>query len=149
MEVSFLGRTSGLTDIAVENGDVVLGDDLHTAVGLSLFTNARAVEPVFNSQVLTVNQGWWGDIYRGTPLGSKLWQYMRSKKTSSVLELVRAAAEECLKWMVTDGVAQTVVTTASWDEDVSGLMDLKIVINKPTGGSSVFTYQFAWDSLGE
>lgn len=146
-EISFIKRESGLVDLSVEGGDILMGDDLHTAVGLSLFTNSRATESVFNSQVLTSNQGWWADVFRTSPLGSVLWQYYRSKKTSAVLELVRAACDQALEWMVIDGVTESVTTTASWNIDIEGLMDLEIVIQKPTGGSSVFKYQFAWDSL--
>lgn len=148
MEISFKRRNGQRMDITISGGDVVLGDDLETAVSLSIFTNARASDPVLDINALSQNQGWWGDVHRDSPLGSLFWQYRRSKKTATVLELVRVTLKESLEWLVEDGVAESVLVQTKWDEYGDGRMNLKIDVKKPTGGSSSFEYQFAWDFLG-
>lgn len=148
MEISFTRRNEyGMADISIANGDVVIGDDLHTAIGLSLFSNRRADSSTFSPEVLNSNQGWWGDIFRDSPLGSVYWQLARRKRSEAVLELVRAASVQSLSWLTEDGIASSIEVTTSWLRVSAGLMDVKIVVTRSTGGTSSFNYQFVWDNL--
>lgn len=147
MEVSFIQRGDNEVDLAIAGGDLVMGDDLQTAVGLSLFVNRRDDNPLFDSEVLNSNQGWWGDVVRESPLGSLLWKYRRSKALSSVSELARAASVDALNWLVEEGVAESVDVEAFWEDKTGGTMILRITINKPSGDTDAFKYQFAWNSF--
>ena len=100
-----------------------LEDSLVTAVVISLFSDRRAgVDDVLPLNV-TDRRGWVGEEFVGQAAtgddtdawGSLLWLLLVSKATVDVLERARFAAEQSLRWMVRDGIADRVVVTAEWE----------------------------------
>ncbi len=148
-DLSFkFSKTAGFADLAIENGDFKLGDDLETAVCLSLFTDARASDAEireFQEGILErqSRRGYWANDFRDIKQGSLLWLLSRSKR----LELTRSRAEsyavQALQWLKDEGIAQSVDVTATLF-GASGL-DLAISITKPSGETLNYKYQFAWE----
>jgi len=96
-------------DIFYEYGDLTREEGLYSAVLISLYTDRRAsVNDVIDNPV--DKKGWWGDLVpdAGDRIGSKLWQYSRSKTTQEVLINVKKIIKECLQWMIDDGVAKKI-----------------------------------------
>lgn len=148
MDLSFIRRgTSSTADLLVAGGDLYLGDDLYTSVGLSLFVNARDFNGGFDPRDITSRQGFWGDAFRISPLGSLLWKYRRSKSVPALLELVRSACQDALKWMVQDGVAGSVDVSTKWTSTLKDKMIIEVIIKKPSGESVSLAYSFAWNQL--
>lgn len=90
-------------------------DGLDTAVILSLFTDRRADADDALPGDGTDRRGWWGDVYpevTGDMIGSRLWLLSREKQLQAALQRAKEYAEEALQWMVTDGVAKSVIATA-------------------------------------
>ncbi|NID15374.1 phage GP46 family protein [Luteibacter yeojuensis] len=122
------------------------GNDLATAVLISLFTD-RTAEP---SDVLpdgtTDRRGWWGDLDEDVPIGSRLWLLERSKLVPAVASAAKGYAEEALAWLVSDDVAAKVSATAT----ISRPSTLRLVatIQHADGTKTAFTFDWAWAQIG-
>ncbi|TJZ78796.1 phage GP46 family protein [Chitiniphilus eburneus] len=108
---------------------LVEGDELDTAVLLSLFTDRRA-EP--GDDVEGDPRGWWGDAIpigdeRAVPLGSRLWLLAREKQTASTLRRAEAYGREALQWLIDDGHARALDIAASAPR--TGLLRLDVAID--------------------
>lgn len=88
-------------------------EDLPRAVLISLFSWRRA-NP---DDSLPSNQryGWWGDTYpelSNDRIGSRLWLLYRGKLTQQTVLRAKEYAEEALKWLIDDGVADGVTVVS-------------------------------------
>jgi phage gp46-like protein len=120
-------------DLALEDGLLVSDDSLHTAVLHSLFTYARAEN----------QYGWWGELLSPAAndrYGSKLWLLRREKQTEDTRLRAKEYAEEALAWLVTDGIASTVVVDASYP--ARGVLLLEISITLTSSASEVFKFTY-------
>jgi phage gp46-like protein len=136
-------QTNG--DWAMAGADLLAGDDLTTAVLISLFTDQTATpdDPVLDAS--GDPRGWWGDLGADQPIGSKLWLYDRSKQTSAVLAGVRDAARQALQWLIDDGVAQAVQVFAAWIQ--GGFLGLQVIITQANGQNATLSFQTAWQGV--
>lgn len=125
--------------------DLQGGSDLETAVLISLFTDrvADPEDPIPDGS--GDPRGWWGDLDRTAPLGSKLWLLERAKRTEETRLLAIDYAEEALAWMVDASIAESVSATAAWAG--RSRLDLGVVILEPGGRETTFNYQWAWEAL--
>ncbi|EHR8986876.1 phage GP46 family protein [Escherichia coli] len=91
-------------------GDLVCGDDLQTAILISLLTDrlADASDDTGGSD----RRGWWGDTGQDWLIGSRLWLLRREKLTTQVALRAEMYASEALQWMLDDGVVSSVTTEA-------------------------------------
>ena len=139
----------GLVDMSFVPGDVAGDDGLETAVLISLFSDARATEDM----IPTIDRdgdlrGYWGDV-RGTvpgdSTGSLLWTIRRAKQLSKTLAAAKGYAEDSLKWMLDDLVADSVVVNTSYPR--IGWMLLEVFIYRPQSSNPVvFRYNYQWSS---
>lgn len=86
-------------------GDLVSGDDLQTAIIISLFTDrvARDDDDIDGDD----RRGWWGDADEENDIGSRLWLLRRQKLTQAVAQKAEDYSREALRWLVTDGVVSS------------------------------------------
>ncbi|MDE2342911.1 MAG: phage GP46 family protein [Betaproteobacteria bacterium] len=142
----------GRGDWSVTSGDIAIGNDLETAVMISLFTDRVASEdyvPPTGSP--PGRRGWWGDTYEeqlgNTPIGSRLWQLNRAVKNDAkaVLNEARDMCTEALQWLLDDNVATSVTVNTAWlDKQTLGI---SIQITGPAVGDVGFNFQWAWQGL--
>ncbi|MBK0004386.1 phage GP46 family protein [Erwinia sp. S38] len=87
-------------------GDLISGDDLQTAIIISLFTDrvARADDSTDSDD----RRGWWGDSGEEMSIGSRLWLLRRQKLTTAVAQKAEDYAREALQWLISDGVVSSV-----------------------------------------
>lgn len=137
-----------IANMTLDGSDLKTGDELSSAVIISLFTWRRANpdDELPNDQ--SGKMGWWGDSYpsvENDKIGSRLWLYRRKKITATVIAELHEVVEEALEHLIDDGVAESVdVNLARQGMDmVSGT----IKINSHSG--EAFTLQFSeiWRSL--
>jgi phage gp46-like protein len=137
----------GRIDIDFASGDIVPDEGLETAVLISLFSDARATE----DQIPAIDRdgdlrGYWGDVrpqVAGDQTGSLLWVLKRAKQLNQTLADAREYAQKSLKWLMDDGIAQTVVVNTSYIS--RGWMLLEVVIYRPQSANPVtFRYALAW-----
>ncbi|EML0364368.1 phage GP46 family protein [Providencia rettgeri] len=84
------------------SGDLLAGDDLQTAIMISLFTDGIAKPDDKLDE--SYRRGWWGDLGNNYNIGSRLWLLDREKLTKSVASKAEDYAKESLKWLIDDGV---------------------------------------------
>lgn len=87
-------------------GDLVSGNDLQTAIIISLFTDlpARPDDDIDG----TDRKGWWGNVGEEKAVGSLLWLLRRSKLTPAVALKAEGYCSEATSWLVSDGVVASI-----------------------------------------
>lgn len=142
-------NVNGIGDWLLAEGDLQTGQDLETACLVSLFTDKLATPDFVPTDGSSDRRGWWADPYNDQPLGSNLWQLDRSKKTRDTLGLARRYVQDALQWLVTDGVAASVVVDTRWLGNATGstMMGIAVAITKPDGSLTRFVYGWAWANL--
>jgi len=147
-DVSFIfDCEKGYSDIQIENGDIKIGDELQTAVEMSMFTDARALtnpEPRVRKTIDAL-RGWWADAIDDEVLGSLYWIYSRRKQTQEVLNGVAEAFRDSLQWLIDDGVASVITVVNEWAD--TDRMNVTVTIEKPNDSDVTFTWGFVWDEL--
>lgn len=131
-------------DWATIPGDLQGGDDLETAVLISLFSDRRAEESDVIPDGTSDRRGWWGDAGQTYPIGSRLWLLSRAKQTPQTLNSAQGYCTEALQWLLDDGVAANINVAASFIGQ--GALGIAIGLYDQTG-QTVATYQWAWKGL--
>jgi len=141
-------NANALGDWQLAEGDVMTGQDLETACLVSLFTDKLATPDFVPTDGTTDRRGWWADSFLDQPLGSNLWQLERAKKTRDTLGLARRYAQDCMQWLVDDGVAKSVEVNTAWLGGAgSTFLGIGIAITKPDSSVTRFVFAQVWDSL--
>ena len=138
-------ENTGNPDMALEAGDVTLGDGLVEAVILSLFTDARAPADM---DVPGDRRGWWGDgdAQAPRPLGSLLWTLAREKETDETRLRARDYARQALAWMPASdepAVADVVgVAVDAWWA-ARGMLGLSVMLTLRGGSNRALRFEHA------
>lgn len=141
---------TGYADMQIANGDFAIGDDLSTAVLVSIFSDRRATDAELDAYAVgttkpTTNRGIWIDTYReDIQYGSGIWLLLRGKKLAETLSRVEEYAKESLDWMIADGVAETVTASAVFEGD---RLLLTVTITRQSAEAVVASFDFAWEEL--
>lgn len=143
-----IGLRDNLTkgDFAIINGKIATDLTLATPVYFSLFGgNYQADTPIQRRPSGAENQDWWGNLFETrNPENRFNSKFERAVYTtpilSGTLRSFERAAESDLSWMVSQNIAQSVSATVT----ISGLNELKIVIDiiKPDGTTENYNYLF-------
>lgn len=126
-------------DWVIDKGDLVSGDDLETAIYISLFTDRRAHS---DDQLDSNDQrGWWGD--GGYLIGSRLWLLYRQKLTDLIAKRAVEYVKEALKWLIDDGV----VGSLSIDYQIiyPSRLYLTVTYQKPNSPSRTLKFSKIWE----
>lgn len=129
-------------DLKLGGADLASDSGLGTAIVLSLFTNARALDDDELPPGETDRRGWWGNIlsrFEGDRFGSRLWLLARRKQTTETLNEARGMAQEALAWLVEDGIALRVEVTSEWLR--MGVLALRATVQLTTGAAETFDFQ--------
>ena len=137
---------AGRGDWAVANGDLASGQDLQTAILLSLFTDCRVDDYVAPAPTgPTDPRGCWTDTYTGFSLGSRLWTRTRLIKTPATLQLIKGDMRDALDWLIQAGVV------ASFDVDAAFVnrtgIALAVTAHMPVGNPQRFQFQRVWGEV--
>jgi phage gp46-like protein len=134
-------------DWAVANGGLAIGNDLETAVLISLFTDRVLPLDVTPPNGGADRRGWWGDTYEPSPIGSRLWTLRRKIKSDAgaVLQEAKDICAEALKWLLDDKVAASVDVQTFWANLVQ--LGIRVAIAEPDATVSTFRYSWAWREI--
>lgn len=132
-------------DWALAGPDFASGQDLATAVLISIFTDRRADPDDVIPDGSGDPRGWWGDAGRARPLGSKLWLLERAKQTEEIRLRAEDYIRDALAWLVEDGIAASVTVIATWER--GALLGVRVLVVEPAGGEQTFNYQWAWKAV--
>lgn len=142
----FIDMEAG-ADLALDQFALATDDGLETAVILSLFSDARALDDDMLPLGQTDRRGWWADAYpatRGDRFGSRLWLLRAAKQLQQSLNLARQYAEEALAWLVADGVAKKVEVEAFIPRDE--VMGMTVRIYRPDGTVAPIRFEMLWSA---
>lgn len=128
-------------------GDKNLIDDLdlETAVQISILTEARAKPGDEPAGILGYQGGWWGDAADGVgdSIGSRMWLLRRAKATNANINRAREYLEECLQWMIQDGVTASPIMVATWRGKTPISLGYSIKIERP---NALGPWSRAWET---
>jgi phage gp46-like protein len=116
------------------------GNDLATAVIISIFTDAQADPSDVIPDNTTDPRGWWGG-----EIGSRVWLHARGKATPDLPGVVQQDVSDCLQWMIDDGVATGIDVAAAYTG--AGQMVLQVTVRRGNGASLSLQFSNLWDSL--
>ena len=130
-------------DWVAQNGDLASGDDLDTAVYISLFSDRLArADDDFDG---TDRRGWWGDAGQDYNMGSRLWLLYRRELSREVASKAEDYAQEALQWLMDDSiVAQVSVSTRIIYPRTLILM---VVLTRPDGTTRSISFDWAWSEM--
>lgn len=131
---------SGTGDWSISGGALTSGDDLETAVLISLFTDRAAEDADIPPDGGDDRRGWWGDEDEDVPIGSRLWLLDRSRLTPAIANTARIYIEEALKWLVDDEVATSVKALTA----ISGASQLNSIVTITRRDGTVVPLKFNW-----
>ncbi|WP_150721666.1 phage GP46 family protein [Pandoraea capi] len=141
--------TSTVWDSAANRGDWVLdgasletGNDVTTALLISLFTDRMADIDDIIPDGTTDPRGWWGDDANAGSIGSRLWLLFREKQTKETLQRAYDYIVEAIQWMIDDKVVARFDINVSWI--ARGQMGAQITAYKQDGAIVPNTFTWAW-----
>lgn len=132
-------------DLAMAGPVLETESGLHTAVIVSLFTDARADDDDLLPDGSNDRRGWWADTWpaqEGDVTGSRLWLLSREKQVPVVLDRARRYARDALQWLIEDGIASAVDVQASIPR--TGVLLLEVAIERLVGGPVRYRFEQFW-----
>lgn len=136
------GPLNGSGDWQLDGADLLAGDDLQTAVLISLFTDRVAQPDDVIPDGTTDPRGWWADDPEH-PVGSRLWLLDRAKQTTETLASAQDYIVEALQWLIDDGVAAAVDVVVQWVRP--RLLGAQIIVRRVDGTTRPFNFSWAWN----
>lgn len=118
------------------------GNDLATAVLISLFTDREATTDDQIPDGSADPRGWWAQDST-VPIGSRLWLIFRAKRTQTTLAAAKNYAEQALQWLVDDGVCATFDVYVEWQE--RSTLALRVTISKSDGTQQTLAFAWVWN----
>lgn len=135
--------STGQGDWIIAQGDLATGDDLQTAIFISLFSDRQArPDDDFEGDD---RRGWWGDTGSDYPIGSRIWLLRRQKLTIAVANKAIDYAVEALQWLIDDGA----IASLSVNSQIvyPSRLTLEITYQKPGQTSNTVNYFWVWEKM--
>lgn len=133
---------TGTGDWSISGGALTSGDDLASAVLISLFTDRLADADDVPPDGGDDRRGWWGDEDEDVPIGSRLWLLDRSKLTPQVARTAQIYIEEALQWIIDDQVAVAVKVGTSIG--AKSTLFCIITITRSDGTTTTLKFNWVW-----
>lgn len=105
---------NGVGDWALAGTILQAGDDLASAILISLYTDRSAAADDTLPDGSTDRRGWWADNGQDYEIGSRLWLLSRAKQTDATLQSAFDYVQEALQWMIDDGAVGQFEITVAW-----------------------------------
>jgi phage gp46-like protein len=141
--------TYGDWSLGGDNADLVDGQDVETAILISVFTDRVLPVGVDPPDGTDDPRGWWADDPEH-PIGSRIWTLLRAKRTDQTLADAQAFLVEALQWLIDDLVVDHFDITTEWDDSQGtpfGFLAATVTAYKPSGPSAVLAFSWAWDGI--
>jgi phage gp46-like protein len=147
-------------DWLLQGPDLADGNDLATAILISVFTDRTANTDDVIPDGTDDPRGWWGDTQGGStqgsnaqaaggaqavPVGSRLWLLARAKQNDDTLQRAYDYLTECLQWMLDDGVVAHFDVLVQWQR--RSFLGAQITAHFQDGTNQVTAFSWAWNSI--
>jgi phage gp46-like protein len=142
---TFWDTSRSVGDWQLQGAALASGNDLSTAVLISLFTDRLANPDDIIPDGTDDPRGWWGNAGQEALIGSRLWLLARSKLTEEIASRARDYAAEALRWLQDDDVVADIeITTAITPPAMLGM---QIVITEPDGKRAALNFSWIWSGI--
>ncbi|MGJ7611160.1 MULTISPECIES: phage GP46 family protein [unclassified Variovorax] len=135
----------GRGDWVLQGADLQTGDDLITAVLISIFTDRIANEDDEIPDGTDDPRGWWADAGERYPIGSRLWLLSREKQTNDTVTRARDYIVESLQWLIDDGVVARFDVDVAWVAQSN--LGAQIVANRVDGTTVAMNFASVWQGI--
>lgn len=137
----------GYGDWALVGAQLQAGQDLITAILISVFTDrvAAADDSIIDGS--NDPRGWWGDTDQTYPIGSRMWLLKRAKQTQETAQRARDYLAEALQWLIDDGVVGSFDITTQWINAQPGTLGAWIVAYQPDGTKVSQAFSWTWNGI--
>lgn len=129
-------------DWQLAGADLLSGNDLQTAVIISLFSDREALPDDTIPDGTTDPRGWWADDPQ-YPIGSRLWLLSRAKQTAETLASAEDYIVEAMQWLIDDGVSAAVDVVVQWVRP--GMLGAQITVRRSDGTAQPMNFAWAWN----
>lgn len=130
-------------DWTVTGPDLTTGNDLETAILVSLFTDRMAAPDDVIPDGSGDPRGWWGDQGETHQIGSRLWLLERAKQTTDTLQRAYDYIAEALQWLIDDGVVARFDITVQWVS--GGFLGAQVVAYEQSGTTVSSAFKWVWN----
>ena len=141
-DITTIWRDFSTGDWSLEGSQLASGNDLQTAVLISIFTDRIARTDDVIPDGTTDPRGWWAD--GDVQIGSRLWLLNRAKQTTETLNRARDYIAEALQWLIDDGVAMYFDLTCQWI--APGQLGAWLVIHRSDGTTTAMNFGWTWSN---
>jgi len=143
------GQYDQFVDFILADRDVDRDAGLETAVLITLLTDkhADADDPLPDDS--GYHGGWFGDSLPVVPdykMGTKLWLLQRAKTVAEIPAIAKEYLADGFKWMVEDGIVQTVDVTVERRRDLKATLAFTISFTKPEGTTIFYSFYYNWEA---
>ena len=129
-------------DWSISPPDLTTGDDLQTAILVSLFTDRMAAADDVIPDGSNDPRGWWGDEGETTQVGCRLWLLQRAKQTTETLQRAYDYIAEALQWLIDDKVVARFDITVQWVR--ATFLGAQVVAYQQDGTSVASAFTWVW-----
>lgn len=136
---------NGRGDWQVSGAQLVTGNDLETAILISLFTDRMAEENDLIPDGTNDPRGWWGDAGEAVQIGSRLWLLDRAKQTQETLQRAYDYIVEALQWLIDDGVVAKFDVLVEWTR--TSMLGAQVIAYKQDGSTVANSYSWVWNGV--
>ena len=138
-------RELGRGDWNLDGADLQNGNDLETAILISLFTDREANPDDVIPDGTKDPRGWVGDLEQQYKIGSRIWLLARAKQSPETLRLASDYIAESLQWLIDDGVVARFDITAEWS--APSLLGAGVVAYQNNGSSIPMNFSWVWKAI--
>lgn len=128
--------------------DFINGNQLHTAVLMSLLSNRRADTIELDSPTDS-REGWWAEqLYSLKPkFGSKLWLLKRKKILYGLDLKIKQYCTEAIQWMVDYGLCASLDVHVERDPNDANRINILIIIHQNDGTKEKIAFADLWKMI--
>jgi phage gp46-like protein len=126
-------------------GQLANGNDLQTAILISLFTDREASPDDVIPDGTNDRRGWIGDEGEEYKIGSRIWLLSRAKQTTETLNRAFDYIAEGLQWLLDDDVVAKFDITVEWTR--AGMLGSKVVAYQKDGSTMALNFSWVWKGL--
>lgn len=143
----FFQRGEG--DLGIQDGQLIVADDLNTLVLTSEFSDARAETEDPIDQLNPEIRGFWAEVLmavNGRRWGSKYWIYRRNILNNDTVNGVNDAGKDCVKHLKDNGVVDTI--TVETERQGGDRIAQQITYTEPGQQEQIrVTFRNLWDAI--
>ena len=132
----------GRGDWVMQGTALQTGNDLQTAILISIFTDRIANTDDVIPDGSNDPRGWWGDAGEPYPIGSRLWLLSRAKQTAATAALAIDYVTEALQWLIDDGAVASFTIDAQWM--AAGQLGVSVIAFRQDGSTVALNFASVW-----